>query len=110
VSPIITNDPSILGRVFIGFHSFANRKGGHLAVTDANLYLGRVVPKYFPKIFGPNEDEALDTVAVQKVFAKLTEEVNALAADAGTPPKSVDEVMKKFEGKGEGSQAWMAKW
>jgi Hydantoinase/oxoprolinase len=36
------------------------RKRGHLAVTDANLALGRVVPEHFPKIFGPKEDEALD--------------------------------------------------
>jgi 5-oxoprolinase (ATP-hydrolysing) len=31
------------------------RKGGDLAVTDANLLLGRVLPDYFPKIFGPTE-------------------------------------------------------
>lgn len=31
------------------------RKSGHLAVTDANVFLGRVIPKYFPKIFGPGE-------------------------------------------------------
>jgi 5-oxoprolinase (ATP-hydrolysing) len=36
------------------------RKGGHLAVTDANAVLGRVIPKYFPQIFGPNENEPLD--------------------------------------------------
>ncbi|CAM9615814.1 unnamed protein product, partial [Sphacelaria rigidula] len=31
------------------------RKSGYLAVTDANVFLGRVIPKYFPKIFGPGE-------------------------------------------------------
>lgn len=31
------------------------RKSGHLAVTDANVFLGRVIPRYFPKIFGPGE-------------------------------------------------------
>jgi N-methylhydantoinase A/oxoprolinase/acetone carboxylase beta subunit len=30
------------------------RKGGQLAVTDANLLLGRVIPDYFPFIFGPH--------------------------------------------------------
>lgn len=35
------------------------RKGGPLTVTDANLFLGRLVPKYFPSVFGPNENEAL---------------------------------------------------
>ena len=33
-------------------------KGGQLAVTDANVVLGRVLPEYFPKIFGPDENEA----------------------------------------------------
>jgi Hydantoinase/oxoprolinase len=36
------------------------RKGGHLAITDANLVLGRILPDFFPKIFGPHEDEPLD--------------------------------------------------
>lgn len=33
------------------------RKGGPLAVTDANLLLGRLLPQYFPKIFGKTEDQ-----------------------------------------------------
>lgn len=36
------------------------KAGGKLAVTDANAVLGRIVPDFFPKIFGPNEDEPLD--------------------------------------------------
>jgi 5-oxoprolinase (ATP-hydrolysing) len=31
------------------------KKGGQLAITDANLALGRILPEMFPKIFGPNE-------------------------------------------------------
>ncbi len=34
-------------------------KNGYLAVTDANLMLNRIIPKYFPKIFGENEDQPL---------------------------------------------------
>ena len=29
------------------------KKSSQLAITDANLSLGRICPKYFPKIFGP---------------------------------------------------------
>lgn len=36
------------------------RKDGHLAVTDANLVLGRILPEYFPHIFGPDERQPLD--------------------------------------------------
>ena len=36
------------------------KQGGTLAITDANLILGRLLPDFFPKIFGPKEDEPLD--------------------------------------------------
>ena len=47
------------------------RKGGHLAVTDANAALGRVIPEYFPKIFGPNEDQELDVEGVCLLLCNL---------------------------------------
>ena len=49
--------------------------GGPLAVTDANLMLGRLLPEYFPQIFGETEDQPLDYKTTQTEFAKLTEEV-----------------------------------
>jgi len=49
------------------------RKNGYLAVTDANVVLGRVVPKYFPSIFGPNENEPLDVQGARQAFAALTQ-------------------------------------
>ena len=53
------------------------RKGGvNLAVTDANVVLGRVQPEYFPKIFGPNEDAPLDADAARKAFEAETERIN----------------------------------
>ena len=36
------------------------KEGGQLAITDANLVLGRIIPDFFPKIFGPSEDQPLD--------------------------------------------------
>jgi len=67
-----------LGRFVVGPESagahpgpVCYRKNGHLAVTDANLVLGRVLPEHFPSIFGPNEDEALDTEGSRKAFEKL---------------------------------------
>jgi 5-oxoprolinase (ATP-hydrolysing) len=35
-------------------------KGGPLAVTDANVVLGRILPEFFPKIFGLDEKQPLD--------------------------------------------------
>lgn len=52
------------------------RKGGPATVTDANLYLGRLLPEFFPKIFGKNEDEGLDPEASRRVLRELTDQVN----------------------------------
>ncbi|VDM83755.1 unnamed protein product, partial [Strongylus vulgaris] len=52
----------VVGPESVGAHPgpVCYRKGGHLSITDANLVLGRILPEYFPKIFGPNCDESLD--------------------------------------------------
>uniref|UniRef100_A0A2M4A7B1 Putative oxoprolinase n=1 Tax=Anopheles triannulatus TaxID=58253 RepID=A0A2M4A7B1_9DIPT len=52
------------------------RKGGPLTVTDANLILGRLLPEYFPAIFGPAENEPLDYEATRAAFEVLRSEIN----------------------------------
>lgn len=52
------------------------RKGGPLTVTDANLFLGRLLPDFFPKIFGKTEDQGLDATASEKLFKELTGDIN----------------------------------
>lgn len=52
------------------------KKGGHLAITDANVLLGRILPGYFPKIFGPGQDEPLAYEWSKKAFEELAETVN----------------------------------
>jgi 5-oxoprolinase (ATP-hydrolysing) len=51
------------------------RRGGPLAVTDANVLVGKLIPDFFPKIFGPNQDQPLDADAVKTAFAELAKEV-----------------------------------
>ncbi|KAK9772836.1 putative 5-oxoprolinase [Seiridium cardinale] len=63
------------------------RKGGPLTVTDANLFLGRLVPEYFPAIFGPNEDLPLDADVVIQKFEDLTAEINR---DTGRNMKPIE--------------------
>lgn len=53
------------------------RKGGYLTVTDANLLLGRLLPEFFPCIFGPNEDQPLDHHSTIAAFQELASEVNS---------------------------------
>ena len=47
------------------------RGGGPLAVTDANVMLGRIQPEYFPRVFGPDGDQPLDADVVRARFADL---------------------------------------
>jgi len=60
------------------------RRGGPLAVTDANVMVGKIQPRYFPKVFGPKADEALSHEEVEKRF-------NELAGKTGRSPEVVAE-------------------
>ncbi|MDI4664847.1 hydantoinase B/oxoprolinase family protein [Xanthobacter autotrophicus] len=51
------------------------RRGGPLAVTDANVMLGKLIPDFFPKIFGPAQDQPLDAEVVRKMFAAMAQEI-----------------------------------
>ncbi|MGC1711395.1 MAG: hydantoinase B/oxoprolinase family protein [Methyloceanibacter sp.] len=51
------------------------RRGGPLTVTDANVMTGKLVPDYFPHIFGPDHDETLDREAVRKAFKALARKI-----------------------------------
>ncbi len=51
------------------------RRGGPLAVTDANVMVGKLQPAFFPSIFGPNQDEPLDAETVRSKFEALANEV-----------------------------------
>jgi 5-oxoprolinase (ATP-hydrolysing) len=73
------------------------RKGGPLTITDANLLLGRLLPDFFPKIFGKNEDEGLDAEASEKLFRELAEEINKdLSGGNKDKELSLDEVAHGF--------------
>lgn len=52
------------------------RKGGPLTVTDANLALGRLLPSFFPKIFGPGENEPLSLEETMNHFQPLSKDIN----------------------------------
>jgi 5-oxoprolinase (ATP-hydrolysing) len=60
------------------------RRGGPLAVTDANVMVGKIQPRYFPPVFGPGGNEALDAGVVQQRF-------EALAVQTGRSPQAVAE-------------------
>ena len=47
--------------------------------------LGKLQPKYFPKIFGPRGNQPLDLDVVKKKFASLTESIGRQTGDNRTP-------------------------
>jgi 5-oxoprolinase (ATP-hydrolysing) len=57
------------------------RRGGPLTVTDANIMLGKIQPDYFPRVFGPSGDQALDSGVVKGQFLKVTSKI----ADGRSP-------------------------
>ena len=62
------------------------RRGGPLAVTDANLMVGKLSPKHFPKIFGPSRDQPIDADIVRRGFAELAREIGS----SGSPEEIAD--------------------
>ena len=51
------------------------RRGGPLAVTDANVMVGKLIPEFFPRIFGPQQNLPLDAEAVRGAFAALAKQI-----------------------------------
>ncbi|HXL74944.1 MAG TPA: hydantoinase/oxoprolinase family protein, partial [Burkholderiales bacterium] len=51
------------------------RRGGPLTVTDANLMLGKIQPKYFPQVFGADGSEELDEAVVKQKFSVLVKQI-----------------------------------
>jgi 5-oxoprolinase (ATP-hydrolysing) len=61
------------------------RRGGPLAVTDANVMLGKIQPRFFPAVFGPGGDLPLDAEVVRSKFATLAEEIRQATGDRRAP-------------------------
>ncbi len=93
---ILTFDGS---RLRVGPHSAgANpgpacyRRGGPLTVTDANVMVGKIQPQWFPHVFGPQANEALDTRVVRERF----DDMAARIAQATGVERSAHEVAEGF--------------
>ncbi len=55
------------------------RRGGPLTVTDANVMLGKIQPRHFPKVFGPSANEALSLEVVRERFEELARQSDRCA-------------------------------
>jgi 5-oxoprolinase (ATP-hydrolysing) len=61
------------------------RRGGPLTVTDANVCVGKIQPRHFPAIFGPDGDAPLDAAIVRRKFAVLAAEMAAATGETRDP-------------------------
>jgi len=66
------------------------RRGGPLTVTDANVMTGKLQPEFFPRIFGPEQDETLDDGAVRNAFKALARKLG----DGRAPEEIADGFIK----------------
>ncbi|MBT3983205.1 MAG: 5-oxoprolinase [Bacteriovoracaceae bacterium] len=57
------------------------QNGGPLTITDANLFLGRIDPEKFPKVFGPNQNCGLDKKIVREKFNELSKDSGLTALE-----------------------------
>ncbi len=70
------------------------RRGGPLAVTDANVMVGKIVPAFFPKLFGPAGDQPLDAEIVREKFSDLAARVATATGKPTTPEEVADGFLK----------------
>jgi 5-oxoprolinase (ATP-hydrolysing) len=51
------------------------RRGGPLTVTDANVMLGKIQPRYFPHVFGSEGNEPIDAQVMIEKFIQLAQTI-----------------------------------
>ncbi len=61
------------------------RRGGKLAVTDANVMLGKIHPQYFPAVFGEDGNLPLERDVVTEKFIQLAQNIETATGNHRTP-------------------------
>ena len=61
-------------------------RGGPLAVTDANVMVGKLRPEFFPAIFGDNQDQPLNPEVVRQKFEDVG---RSLSLKQPLPPEEI---------------------
>ena len=65
------------------------QRGGPLTVTDCNVMLGKLQAAFFPAVFGPDANQALDVQIVRQKFAAFAQEIASATGNAGQSPEAV---------------------
>src|SRR6266851_3267937 len=61
------------------------RRNGPLTVTDANVMLGKIQPKFFPAVFGPQGNASLDDAAgfIEIAVGNMAEAIKKISVQRG---------------------------
>jgi len=70
------------------------RRGGPLTVTDCNVMLGKLHADFFPRVFGPNQDQPLDAAAVESKFAALAADIEKATGNRRSAQEVADGFLK----------------
>jgi len=70
------------------------RRGGPLTVTDCNVMLGKLQPRFFPRVFGPQGDAAIDVDIVTRKFAELGDAITRATGNRRTPVEVAEGFLK----------------
>ncbi|MPY69169.1 MAG: 5-oxoprolinase [Alphaproteobacteria bacterium] len=70
------------------------RRGGPLAVTDANVMLGKIHPEFFPHVFGPDADQPMDAGVVRDKFVAMAAEIERATGDRRSPVEVAEGFLK----------------
>ena len=88
-------------RLLVGPESAGSNPGpacyglnGPLAVTDANLLLGRIIPEFMPETFGKTRDKPLDKNIVIDKFTDLAATVNKATGLSYSPENLAEGYLK----------------
>ena len=65
------------------------QRGGPLTVTDCNVMLGKLQAAFFPAVFGPNADQALDVRIVRQKFAAFAQEIASATGNTVRSPEAI---------------------
>jgi 5-oxoprolinase (ATP-hydrolysing) len=64
------------------------RRNGPLTVTDCNVMVGKLLPEYFPKVFGERGDQPLDVKIVHDKFCTLAADISRVTGREFTPQEA----------------------
>ena len=69
-------------------------RGGPLTVTDCNVVVGKLLPEFFPTVFGPDGAGSLDPQASRRALAAVAASMREAGAEPPAPEQLADDLIQ----------------